>query len=67
MNIVIFSLGAGGSHPSNIEVVDRINIVGGVCIVIASIFGGSINNQLGPKYTIIFGISGYPLYVGSMW
>jgi hypothetical protein len=67
MNTAITTLGAGGSHPSNIPVIDKINIVAGVLIIIAGIFGGSVNNKLGPKFTLMLGASGYPVYVGSMW
>lgn len=34
---------------------------------IMSIVAGSINNVLGPKYTMFLGTTGYGLYVGSLW
>jgi hypothetical protein len=52
MNTVVIGLGAGGSHPSNIPIIDRISVVNGVFLIIAGIFGGSVNNKLGPKYTV---------------
>jgi hypothetical protein len=67
MNTVIFGLGAGGSHPSNIPIIDRVNIVSGILLIVAGAFGGSVNNKLGLKYTLMLGASGYPIYVGSMW
>jgi hypothetical protein len=60
-------LGTGGSRPENIPVVDKINIVAGTLIVLAGIVGGSVNNQIGPKCTLMVGASGYPIYVGSLW
>lgn len=67
MNSLIVGLGAGGSHPSNIEVVDRINVVGTVFMILGGIVGGSVNNQLGPRNTLMIGVSGYSVYTGSLW
>ncbi|KAE9369253.1 MFS general substrate transporter [Stipitochalara longipes BDJ] len=67
MNSLVVGLGAGGSHPSNIEVVDRINLVSTAFMILSGILGGNVNNQLGPRYTLMFGVSGYPLYMGSLW
>jgi hypothetical protein len=67
MNSLIVSLGAGGSHPSNIEVVDKINIVATVFMILGGIIGGNFNNQLGSRFTLMIGASGYPLYTGSLW
>ena len=67
MNTVILGLGAGGSLPSNIPIIDKVNVVGGVFTIVAGITGGSVNNKLGPKFTLMLGVSGYPLYIGAMW
>jgi hypothetical protein len=67
MNTTIIGLGSGGSSPSEISTVDRINVVSGVFLILSGIFGGCVNNQLGPKYTLMLGASGYPMYVGSLW
>jgi hypothetical protein len=67
MNTVLVGLGAGGSHPSEIPTVDKINIVTGTFIAFSGVFGGCINNRLGPKYTLMLGASGYPVFVGSLW
>ena len=67
MNTVILGLGAGGSLPSNIPIIDKVNVVGGVFTIVAGITGGSINKKIGPKFTLMLGVSGYPLYIGAMW
>ena len=63
----MLGLGAGGSHPANIPVVDKVNIVGASVTIVVGFFGGSINNQIGPRYTLILAASGYPVYIGSLW
>jgi hypothetical protein len=67
MNSLLVGLGAGGSHPHNIAVVDKINVVSTVLMIVGGIFGGSFNNQFGPKCTMLIGTSGYPIYIGSLW
>jgi len=67
MNGTVLGLGAGGSRPSNIPIVDRINIVGASVTIVAGLFGGSVNNKIGPRYTLMLGASGYPIWVGSLW
>jgi len=67
LNGTVLGLGAGGSHPSNIPIVDKVNIVGASVTIVAGFFGGSINNQIGPRYTLILAASGYPVYVGALW
>ena len=67
MNTTVVGLGAGGSRPSEIPTVDKINIVNTTLLSFTSFFGGSIINQIGPKYTLMIGASGYPFYVGALW
>ena len=67
LNSTITGLGAGGSRPSEISIVDKLSIITTTMISVTSFFGGSINNQLGPKYTLMLGASGYPIYVGALW
>jgi hypothetical protein len=67
LNGAVLGLGAGGSHPSNIPIIDKVNIVGASVTVVAGFFGGSINNQIGPRYTLILAASGYPVYLGALW
>ncbi|KAE9381157.1 hypothetical protein N431DRAFT_322617, partial [Stipitochalara longipes BDJ] len=66
MNTAITTMGAGGSHPYNIPIIDRVNVVVGVMFIIAGSFG-NVNNKLGPKWTLMLGASGYPVYVGALW
>jgi hypothetical protein len=67
MNTTVLGLGAGGSHPSEIPIIDKVNVVSGTLITLSGFFGGCVNNQLGPRYTLMIGASGYPIYVGSLW
>ena len=63
----IIGLGAGGSRPSNIPIVDRINVVSGSLISAFAFIGGSLINKIGPRLTLTIGVSGYPLYTGALW
>ena len=67
MNTTIIGLGAGGSRPSEIPTVDKLNVIGLTLLAIVAFFGGGFNNRVGPKYTLMIGASGYPVYVGSLW
>ena len=33
----------------------------------SSIGAGPLLNKIGPRYTLMFGITGYPIYQGAMW
>lgn len=33
----------------------------------SALAAGSVLNVLGPRYTMMFGITGYPVYIGAMW
>jgi hypothetical protein len=67
MNVTVIGLGAGGSHPSELSTVDKINVLSGTFIAVSAFFGSCFNNQPGPKYTLMLGASGFPFYVGSLW
>lgn len=67
MNATVVGLGAGAIHPSNIPVVDKVQIVGACTTVLFGFFVGCINNKIGPRYTLALGASGYPLYIGALW
>jgi hypothetical protein len=67
MHTTEIGLGAGGSCPSEIPSVDRINVVNTALLSCAGFFGGSTNNQLGPKYTLMLRVSRYPVYIGALW
>lgn len=67
LNGAVFGLGAGGSHPSNIPILDKVNILGASVTIVTGVFGGSINNQIGPRYTLMLAASGYPIYLGALW
>ncbi len=33
----------------------------------SAILGGTMINLLGPRITMMFGVTGYPIYIGSLW
>ncbi|OAA55294.1 Major facilitator superfamily domain, general substrate transporter [Niveomyces insectorum RCEF 264] len=46
------------------------NISNGVLygvFVFSALLAGTVLNTLGPRLTMIFGITGYPVYIGAMW
>ncbi|KAK3065785.1 hypothetical protein LTR53_018039, partial [Teratosphaeriaceae sp. CCFEE 6253] len=60
-------LGAGGGRPSS---TDMANISNGVLYGIfafSAVGAGPLLNKIGPRYTLMFGITGYPVYQGAMW
>ena len=67
MNATVVGLGAGASRSSNIPVVDKVQIVGTCTTVLSGFFAGSVNNKIGPRYTLALGASGYPIYIGALW
>lgn len=67
LNSAVAGLGAGGSRPENIPIVDRLNYVVTFVMVGTSCFAGAVTNKLGPRVTVVIGAAGYPLYIGSLW
>ncbi|KIW15318.1 hypothetical protein PV08_05363 [Exophiala spinifera] len=63
----VSGLGAGGSHPRNIPVVDRINALLCACMVLSGLVSGSFINKLGPRVCLVFAATGYPIYTGGLW
>lgn len=60
-------LGAGGGEPSSLRMS---NISNGILYAVnaaCSIPVGTLLNKIGPKWTLLIGIPGYPLYQGSLW
>ncbi|KAF2165583.1 hypothetical protein M409DRAFT_36848 [Zasmidium cellare ATCC 36951] len=60
-------LGAGGGRPSSTTMS---NIANGVLYGVFSfsaIGAGSLLNTIGPRWTLLFGITGYPIYQGALW
>ncbi|TQS34079.1 hypothetical protein Golomagni_05551 [Golovinomyces magnicellulatus] len=61
------ALGAGGGKPTSLVIANQTNaILYGVFILFACM-GGTIVNILGPRFSLMLGTLGYPLYVGGLW
>jgi hypothetical protein len=41
--------------------------MGSSCTIVAGLFGGSINNKIGPRYTLVIAAASYPMWAGSLW
>ncbi|KAH8550314.1 major facilitator superfamily domain-containing protein [Umbelopsis sp. PMI_123] len=60
-------LGAGGRIGSDVYLTDSSNAALYACFAIVGFFAGSVNNTLGPRYTLLIGSVGYVLYTASLW
>ncbi|EED17435.1 conserved hypothetical protein [Talaromyces stipitatus ATCC 10500] len=60
-------LGAGGGRASSITMANTSNGVLYGVFVFSALLAGTILNTVGPRLTMMFGITGYPIYIGAMW
>jgi hypothetical protein len=67
LTAAITGLGAGGSRPQNIPVVDRVNATLCGCMVLSGVLSGSFINKLGPRLCLVIASAGYPIYTGGLW
>lgn len=67
MYLAIATLGTGGGRPSSTAMGDISNGVLYVVFTFSAILAPTVLNLIGPRLTMIFAISGYPLYTGSLW
>ncbi|ODQ54689.1 MFS general substrate transporter [Saitoella complicata NRRL Y-17804] len=63
----INGMGAGGQAASSTSLVAKSNSALYACFAIIGFFGGSVNNTIGPRWTLFIGTFGYAVYVGSLW
>ncbi|KAK0757316.1 hypothetical protein N5P37_010036 [Trichoderma harzianum] len=59
--------GLGGGGLGDVRLSDIANSVLYACFFVSSFFSGSVNNILGPRFTMALGTSGYALYLGALW
>ncbi|KAL7910366.1 DUF895 domain protein [Trichoderma velutinum] len=59
--------GLGGGGLGDVRLSDVANSVLYACFFISGFFSGSVNNILGPRFTMALGTSGYALYLGALW
>lgn len=60
-------LGAGGGRPNSASTVQIVNATLCAVWVFSCWFGGSVLNTIGPAITACLGVTGYILYIGSLW
>jgi hypothetical protein len=65
--LAIIGLGAGGGKVSSTAMADISNGVLYGLFTFSALLGGTIINIFGPRITMMFGVTGYPIYVGGLW
>jgi hypothetical protein len=65
--LAITGLGAGGGKVSSTAMADISNGVLYGLFTFSALLGGTIINIFGPRITMMFGVTGYPIYVGGLW
>lgn len=65
--LAITGLGAGGKQPQLIGIVNQANVILYCLFGASGILGGSIINKIGPRWALMIGATGYPMYAGSLW
>ncbi|OKL55528.1 hypothetical protein UA08_09213 [Talaromyces atroroseus] len=65
--LAITFLGAGGGRASSTNMANISNGVLYGFFALSALMAGSVLNTLGPRLTMMFGITGYPIYIGAMW
>ncbi|KAE9574062.1 hypothetical protein CGMCC3_g9923 [Colletotrichum fructicola] len=65
--LAITGLGAGGKQPELIGIVNDANVVLYTLFGASAVVGGGVINKIGPRYSLMLGVTGYPVYCGSLW
>ncbi|KAH8422534.1 uncharacterized protein LDX57_000288 [Aspergillus melleus] len=65
--VAVTNLGAGGGPANATQMQNIVNSVLYAIYFVVGFFSGSVVTTVGPKYTLVFGTLGYPIYVGSLW
>jgi hypothetical protein len=60
-------LGAGGGQPTSAAMANTANAVLYGVFAVTAIGAGSLLKVVGPRQTLLFGYTGYPLFSGAMW
>lgn len=64
--LAITGLGAGGKQPELIGIVNDANVVLYTLFGASAVVGGGVINKIGPRYSLMIGVTGYPVYCGSL-
>ncbi|EXJ89091.1 hypothetical protein A1O3_02155 [Capronia epimyces CBS 606.96] len=65
--LAVTLLGAGGGRPSSVSMADTSNGVLYGVFFFSAIGAGPILNLFGPRASVAFAVTGYPVYIGAMW
>ncbi|RFU31056.1 hypothetical protein B7463_g5272, partial [Scytalidium lignicola] len=65
--LAITLLGAGGGRPSSVVMADTSNGVLYGVFAFSAMLASTLLNTVGPRPTMLFAITGYPMYTGSLW
>ena len=59
------TLGAGGGRPSSITMANISNAVLYGAFILSGLGASTVLNKLGPRYTLLLAITGYPIFTGE--
>ena len=65
--LAITGLGAGGGKVTSTTMADISNGVLYGLFTFSALLGGTMINTFGPRITMAFGVTGYPIYIGGLW
>ncbi|PMD47138.1 hypothetical protein L207DRAFT_478082 [Hyaloscypha variabilis F] len=65
--LAITGLGAGGGKVTSTTMADISNGVLYGLFTFSALLGGTMINTFGPRITMMFGVTGYPIYIGGLW
>lgn len=65
--LAITGLGAGGKQPELVGIVNDANVVLYTLFGASAVVGGGLVNKIGPRFSLMLGVTGYPVYCGSLW
>ncbi|KAJ5620285.1 hypothetical protein N7510_004269 [Penicillium lagena] len=61
------SFRSGGKRPELVPIVNKANVLLYSLFGASGVLGGSVINKIGPRYALMIGATGYPVYAGSLW
>lgn len=65
--VALTGLGAGGGRPSSTSVANETNAILYGLFALCAWFAGAIVNLLKPRWSVVIGAFGYPLYVAGLF
>ncbi|KAF2464146.1 uncharacterized protein BDR25DRAFT_307336 [Lindgomyces ingoldianus] len=65
--VALTVLGAGGGPANATQMANITNSVLYAVYFVTGMFSGSVVTAIGPRFTLLFGSIGYPVFAGAMW